>query len=157
MNIRPATSLDASILSRLSLDVQRLHAEHHPGIFKMPENEDFAVSFFEETLADPVVYAFLAEENGNALGCILCKLIERLESPFTFAARILLIDQISVRPDARGQGVGAALMHQAEVLAKELRVQRIHLDSWDFNLDAHAFFERMGYEKFNFRFWQWLK
>ena len=157
MNIRPATHLDAAIRSRLSLDVQRLHAEHHPGIFKMPENEDFAVSFFEETLTDPVVYAFLAEENGNAVGCILCKLIERLESPFTFAARTLLIDQISVRPDARGQGVGTALMHQAEVLANELSVQRIHLDSWDFNLDAHAFFERMGYEKFNFRFWQWLK
>ncbi|MGE5643752.1 MAG: N-acetyltransferase family protein [Byssovorax cruenta] len=157
MNIRPATHLDAAILSHLSLDVQRLHAEHHPGIFKMPENEDFAVSFFEETLTDPVVYAFLAEENGNAVGCILCKLIERLESPFTFAARTLLIDQISVRPDARGQGVGTALMHQAEALANELSVQRIHLDSWDFNLDAHAFFERMGYEKFNFRFWQWLK
>ena len=157
MNIRPATSLDVSILSRLSADVQRLHAEHHPGIFKMPENEDFAISFFEEMLTDPTVHMFLAEENGNAVGCIVCKLIERLESPFTFAARTLLIDQISVRPEARRQGVGAALMHQAELLAKELNLERIHLDSWDFNLDAHAFFERLGYQKFNFRFWRWLK
>jgi GNAT superfamily N-acetyltransferase len=138
------------------MDVQRLHAEHHTEIFKMPEREDFAVSFFESMLADPAVTIFIAEGNGVARGYIVCKLIERPETPFTFAARTLLVDQISVRPTARGQGVGAALMQAAETLARELSVQRIHLDSWDFNLGAHAFFERMGYQKFNFRFWRQL-
>ena len=157
MNIRSATPLDVSLLSRLSMDVQRFHAEHHPGIFKMPEQEDYAVSFFEEKLADPAVHVFLVEENGDAVGYILCKLIERPETPFTFAARTLLIDQISVRSEARGQGVGALLMRQAEVLAEDLNVERIHLDSWDFNRNAHAFFERMGYQKFTFRFWRLLK
>jgi GNAT superfamily N-acetyltransferase len=90
------------------------------------------------------------------VGCIICKLIERLESPFTFAARTLLIDQISVHPSTRGKGVGAALMKQADALAKELNVQRIQLDSWGFNLNAHAFFEHLGFQKFNFRFWKYL-
>ena len=107
-------------------------------------------------LADPAVRIFIAEEDGNAVGYMVCKLIERPENPFTFAATTLLVDQISVRPEARGRGVGASLLKQAELLARELKVQRIHLDSWDFNLPAHAFFESQEYQKFNFRFWKLL-
>jgi GNAT superfamily N-acetyltransferase len=138
------------------MDVQRLHAEHHPEIFKMPDTEDFAVSFFETMLSDSTVSIFIAEDGEDALGYIVCKLIERPENPFTFAARTLLIDQISVRPPVREKGVGAALMKRAEILAYDLGAQRIHLDSWVFNLGAHAFFERLGYQKFNFRFWRHL-
>jgi ribosomal protein S18 acetylase RimI-like enzyme len=156
MDIRKATPTDSLALSRLSRDVQSLHAQHHPTVFRMPESDDFAISFFEERLADPAVTIFIAEENGEELGCILCKLIERPETPFTFAVRTLLVDQISVRPEEQGQGIGAALMRQAEVLAAELQVQRILLDSWDFNTKAHKFFESRGFSKFTFRFWKWL-
>jgi hypothetical protein len=45
-------------------------------------------------------------------------------------------------------------MKQAEMLAKALAVQRIQLDSWDFNAAAHSFFERLGFQRFNFRFWR---
>lgn len=156
MNIRLATLTDAWKLSSLTRDVQSLHASHHPDIFKLPDSEDFALSFFEEMLADPTVQIFIAEEDGEGVGCILCKLMNRPETPFTLYQRYLLIDQISVRPASRGQGVGAALIQQAEVLARELGVERIQLDSWDFNLNAHRFFERLGFQKFNFRFWRKL-
>jgi hypothetical protein len=53
MNVRKATASDARALSSLCQDVQDLHAQTHPDIFKMPESADFALSFFEETLADP--------------------------------------------------------------------------------------------------------
>lgn len=156
MNIRPASPTDSAILSSLCVDVQRLHAQHHPDFFKMPETDDFAVAFFEEMLINPNVSIFIAEEGGESLGYILCKLVERPENPFTYAMRYLLIDQISVRPAARGQGAGAALMGEAETLAKKLDVGRIQLDSWDFNLNAHAFFGHLGFQKFNFRFWRYL-
>jgi GNAT superfamily N-acetyltransferase len=156
MKIRQAMSKDNMLLSSLCMDVQRLHAENHPDIFKIPQNDVFASAFFEEMLADPLVTVFLAEEDGQALGYILCKLIERVENPFTFAMRNLLIDQISVRPEAQGKGVGAALMAPAEAQAREWDVPRIQLDSWGFNTGAHAFFEKMGYEKFNHRFWRKL-
>jgi diamine N-acetyltransferase len=156
MNIRQATPIDSLLLSSLSVDVQRLHAEHHPDIFKVPESEDFARSFFDEVLADSTIQIFIAENEEQALGYVLCKLVERPQSPFTFARRYLQIDQISVRPEVRGQGLGAALIKQAERFAKELDVQRIQLDSWDFNIRAHRFFERLGFQKFHFRFWQKL-
>ncbi|MBC7877637.1 MAG: GNAT family N-acetyltransferase [Anaerolineales bacterium] len=153
MNIRIATSQDSLLLSSLCQDVQRLHAKHHPDIFKIPATEDFAVAFFDEMLADKNVAVFIAEENGQAVGYILCKLIERPESPFTLPVRYVLIDQISVRPLEQGGGIGTALMKSAESHAKELGVDKIQLDSWDFNTKAHVFFEDMGFDKFNFRFW----
>ena len=156
MNIRKATTTDSLALSRLSRDVQSLHAQHHPNVFRMPDSDEFAIHFFEEMLADPAVTIFIAEDSGDVLGCILCKLVERPENPFTFALRTLLVDQISVRPAAQGKGIGAALMQQAQVLAEELNVQRILLDSWGFNIKAHKFFESQGFAKFNFRFWKWL-
>src|ERR1043165_9095205 len=113
MNIRLATPSDSAVLSSLSVDVQRLHAEHHPNVFKTPDRDDFARSFFAELLVDPSVSIFVAEDDGNPEGCIICKLVERPENAFTFAARILLIDQISVLPSTRGKGVGAALMKRA--------------------------------------------
>ena len=154
MRIRQATSKDNLLLSSLSMDVQRLHAGNHPEIFKMPQSNDFAVTFFDEMLADPLVRIFIAHEDGSALGYVLCKLIERTENPFTFAMRYLLVDQISVRPEANGKGVGKALLEQAEVLAREWNVSRVQLDSWGFNSSAHVFFEKMGFEKFGFRFWR---
>ncbi len=112
------------------------------------------VTFFDELLADKNVTAFIAEEKGQALGYILCKLIERPENPITFPLRYLLIDQISVRPMEQNGGVGTALMKQVEAYAKELGLNKIQLDSWGFNIKAHAFFENMGFDKFTFRFWR---
>ena len=119
MKTRPATRRDAFALSSLSMDVQRLHAEQHPRIFKMPEREDYAIAFFQEMLADPTAAIFMAEDNGEAVGYIVCKLVERQDNPFTFAARILLVDQVSVHPEARRMGAGQALLNQAEILFKE--------------------------------------
>ena len=154
MNIRRATVQDSLRLSSLCMDVQNLHAKYQSDIFKMPQTDDFAISFFDEVLADSATTIFIAERDGEPHGYVLCKLIERQENPFTFAMRYLLVDQISVRPAEQGKGVGAALLKQAEVLAKELNVSRIQLDSWGFNTEAHRFFEKMGFEKSNHRFWR---
>jgi len=154
MNIRKAISEDAFLLSTLCMDVQQLHAKNHPSIFKTPQSPDFAVSFFEEMFLDETKYIYIAEENGQALGYIFFKVVERDENPFLFARQYLLIDQISVRPDSQRQGVGKALIQQAEDVARELGIPRIELGSWDFNTSAHGFFERMGYEKRYFEFWK---
>jgi len=156
MNIRQAIPADSFLLSSLCTDVQRLHAENHPDIFKMPQSDDFAVSFFDEMLADPTAGLFIAEEDGRAIGYIFCKLFERLEGPFTYANRFIQIEHISVRPDTQRRGAGTALINRVEELAREMGVSKIQLDSWDFNTKAHAFFEGLGFKKFDYRFWRKL-
>jgi ribosomal protein S18 acetylase RimI-like enzyme len=153
MKLRKATSQDAVLLSSLNVDVQRLHAEHHPNMFKMPESDDFAAPFFDLLLADTDTSIFVAEQDGEALGYVVCRVMERPENVFSFPSRYLLVDQISVRPEARKRGVGAALIEQARRFAEERSLPRIHLDSWAFNVDAHAFFEGQGFEKMAYRYW----
>ena len=97
MHIRQATLDDSPILSRLCMDVQRLHAENHPEIFKISHSDDFAVSFFDEMLADPSASVYIAEKDREALGYIFCKLFERPESLFNYPNRFLQIEHISVR------------------------------------------------------------
>lgn len=154
MKIRRADPTDRLLLSSLCVDVQNLHAQYHPELFKTHSDADFAVAFFDEALSDPTSTIFIAEEHGQALGYVFCKLIERTENDFTFALRYLHVDQISVRPAAQGRGVGKALLAQVDELARVLNVQRVQLDSWGFNTSAHAFFEQQGFEKFNHRFWK---
>ena len=154
MKIRKATPTDSHLLSTLCMDVQELHAKNHPDLFKKPQSPDFAVSFFEKMLQEDTKYIYIAEENEQALGYIFFRVMERDENPFLFSRLYLLIDQISVRPKAQGQGVGKALMQQVEIMARELEVPLIELGSWDFNSSAHGFFEQVGYKKRYFEFWK---
>jgi ribosomal protein S18 acetylase RimI-like enzyme len=156
MRIRTARKEDALALSSLCADVQRLHAQRYPQIFKQPEREDFAAAYFAEMLADPAVRIFIAEEGDASAGYVFCRLIERPENAFNFAFRLLMIEHVSVRPALQGRGIGAALMAEAEALARDLDMPRIQLDSWDFNTGAHGFFESQGFQKFNYRFWKQL-
>ena len=136
------------------MDVQKLHADAHPDVFKGPQSEDFAQAFFEKMLDNDTSFIFIAEEIEDALGYVFCNLVEKPENPFLFARRHLMIEQISVRPQAQGRGVGAKLMDQVEVVAREFNVPMVQLGSWDFNTNAHGFFERLGYEKWHFQFWK---
>lgn len=142
------------LLSTLCLDVQKLHVQHHPDYFKMPSSPDFAVAFFDTLLAEDTTFIFIVEDNGEALGYVFCKSADRPENPFLFAYRYLVVDQISVRPNVQGKGVGRKLMQQVELTARELGIDEIHLSSWAFNTHAHGFFERMGYQKHLFKFWK---
>ncbi|HEY5730755.1 MAG TPA: GNAT family N-acetyltransferase [Anaerolineales bacterium] len=156
MNIRQAAVTDSLTLSTLCMDVQKLHANAHPTIFKIPHSADFAKAFFDKMLVNDTSFIFIAEENEEALGYVFCNLVEKPENPFLFTRRHLMIEQISVRPQAQGRGVGASLMRQVEATARELGVLRVQLGSWDFNSNAHGFFERLGYEKWHFQFWRML-
>ena len=154
MNIRKAVSKDSLLLSTLCMDVQLLHAQNHPDDFKIPQSPEFAVPFFDKLLADETMFIFIAEEDGDALGYVFFKVVDKPENPFLFARRYLLIDQISVHPEAQGIGVGKMLMDQVEEITHDLGIKNIHLGSWDFNTNAHGFFEKAGYHKRYFEFWK---
>ena len=154
MDIRKANSTDSLLLSILCMDVQQLHAEHHPEYFKTPQSPDFADDFFKKMLGQETSIIFIAEDEEGVLGYVFCNLVDRPENPFTFPRRYVMVEQISVRPQTQKHGVGRALMKQVEVTARELGFSKIQLGSWDFNINAHGFFERMGYQQSHHEFWK---
>lgn len=152
--IRKATLEDAALLSALNVDVQRLHADALPHIFKQPGSDDFALQFMRQLLADESNNIFfIAEQDGEAVGYVFVRLIEKPDNPFMFAWKRLLIDQISVRPAYQGHGIGKLLIHAVRTLAQEQGIDVIALESWQFNQAAQAFFHSQGFVNFNVRMW----
>ncbi|MCR9120932.1 MAG: GNAT family N-acetyltransferase [Phyllobacteriaceae bacterium] len=79
------------------------------------------------------------------LGCVwrglLLTLLERELEPGIF-----LLDGIAVAPDARGLGIGTALLDAVEKEAVSHGCPTIRLDVIDTNPRARALYERRGYE-----------
>jgi GNAT superfamily N-acetyltransferase len=155
MEIRQAKLEDIETLSRLNVQVQQLHAEAYPKLFKMPEQDDFAVPFFESLFEDVNVRIYIVEDPVPT-GYVVLRIVRREENPFTYPWKFAYIDQISVQPEYQGKGVGKLLMARAAQLAEEENLNFIALDSWGFNTEAHGFFESVGYDFYNYRMWKWI-
>jgi len=147
VKIRLATLVDAGILALLNQDVQRLHANALPKMFKQPDNTVEVVKDFEERmLANPDGRTYIAEVEGEAAGYICALIIQRPASPYTYASKFIHIDQISVKPVFRHLGCGRALIQAVFDLANAEGIERVTLDTSAFNTEAHQFFARMGFE-----------
>lgn len=56
------------------------------------------------------------------------------------------VEAVHVHPDYRGRGVGACMMQWVIAQAKEKHCRRVQLTSNKLRLDAHRFYERLGFE-----------
>jgi GNAT superfamily N-acetyltransferase len=151
MNIRRATEADAALICELARAVQEIHVVARPDIFKPLEINAEMLALTRARLSGENDYFYIAEIDGHAVGYAYAQIIERPPNPFTYPITSVLVDQISVNPEYRGQGIGAALMEQVYALAREKDVRRISLAVWSFNQDAVRFYEREGFSVYNVR------
>lgn len=145
MTIRRATVADAELLARLVQPVQELHVQAQPHLFKPYSLTPELIADFENRLANDAVLGLIAEVEGAPVGYALAQKMERLETPYTYALRFVLLDQISINPEQRGQGYGAALLRAVYDWAQALDVKTILLNVGGFNTRAIAFYERQGF------------
>lgn len=139
---------DSTVLAALNEEVQSLHHELYPEIFK-PYNQTQVAEFFQEVLLQDNVTAFVAKENGLTLGYVLLFAQSVAENPFQYERRFLLLDQIVVSTSNRNQGVGALLLDKTFAFAKSLNLEVVELNHWTLNESARNFFNRHGFSYFN--------
>lgn len=60
---------------------------------------------------------------------------------------LAIAEAVHVHPEARGSGIGSAMMEFAVEEAKRRGAGSLQLVSYKLRLDAHRFYERMGFEK----------
>ncbi len=152
VNIRRATLADACLLAELSKDVQQIHAEAYPNVFKQPDNLAEIVADFEtRILADVDGYVFIVEAEQQAVGYIYARLVTRPENAYLYAQKFILVDQVAVRPACQNKGYGQRLMQAVREVAAEHDVHRIQLDTYAFNANAQQFYGNLGFERVSIR------
>lgn len=152
MKIRSATLGDAGLLAELNVDVQRLHAQKLPHLFKQPHDLGIIAATFRDVfLANPDMRVYVVEVEDVAAGYIVAQITCRPENAFTYEQKTVYIDQISVRPAYQRQGCGQALIQAVFDLARSEGIERVTLATWDFNTDAQAFFKKQGFNVYHYR------
>jgi GNAT superfamily N-acetyltransferase len=145
MKIRRAGPGDVHVLATLNAYVQDLHVHGNPDVFKPADLRDVA-RWFSERLAGPDASAWIVDTADGPVAYAIVIRHERAATPFTAVRRFHEIDQIAVRPTARGGGLARALVAHVQEIARQEGASEIILRSWAFNTQAHAAFQRLGFE-----------
>lgn len=144
LQIRQAVQSDIPALQSLLLQVEKIHCDGRPDIFK-----DGGVKFTNEQLAqllcDPTRPIFCAVNDGQVVGYVFCIITEIKGDPMLRDAKTLHLEDVCVDESCRDGGVGSLLVEYVKTYAREHNITRIDLDVWEFNDSARKFYEKQGF------------
>ena len=86
------------------------------------------------------VYVYEDEKLQKVVGFVHAEVYESL---YSYAGLNIL--GLAVLPEFQGKGIGRELMHYLEVNAKNDSVSFVRLNSADYRVEAHKFYESIGY------------
>jgi GNAT superfamily N-acetyltransferase len=128
--VRGATLADVTVLAPLlgELGYPASAAELEPRVRRMLARDDQRI--------------LIAESGNEALGLLALHVFPTL----TYDRDLALIMALVVMESARGLGIGRQLIDRAEAIAKSLGAARLMVTTHVRRSDAHAFYERLGFE-----------
>lgn len=86
------------------------------------------------------IYVYEDKELQKVVGFVHAEVYESL---YSYAGLNVL--GLAVLPEFQGKGIGRELMHYLEVNAKNDSVSFVRLNSADYRVEAHKFYESIGY------------
>ena len=130
--MRRAAPSDASAVASLLHDFNVEFATPTPGVEVLAERLD-------RLLDGEDVIALLAPEPAAAVALMTFR------PNVWYAGPVALLDELYVRPDLRGRGIGSGLLTRACALARDrgAELMEINVDGGD--VDARRFYERHGF------------
>lgn len=145
INTRNITMDDDPVLAEMTLEIQQAHHQAAPDFFAEATAN---LSEFEAHLASTIAHGatgYLAETDGQAVGCVLYEIRETTKNLFVKPHVRLHIDQIGVRPGFQRRGIGRQLMAQVMNAARKHNADFVTLNIFYFNDGAIRFYEKLGF------------
>ena len=130
VTVRDATSSDAPALAPLL------------GELGYPVDDAALAPRLERLLARDDQKIVIAEGEGRVLGMLALHVFPVL----AYDRDLAMIMALVITEPARGLGVGRALIDRAEAVGKSLGASRLMVTTHNRRADAHAFYERLGFE-----------
>ncbi|MBR3503240.1 MAG: GNAT family N-acetyltransferase [Clostridia bacterium] len=142
--IRRANEGDIPELLRLLVQVDMVHHEGRPDLFKGPATK-YTAEELRILLKDEKRPVFACPgEDGKILGYAFCA-VKRYENDHVMTdVKTLYIDDLCVDEAARGQGVGRALYEYALDFARRIGCYNLTLNVWACNPRAMRFYKKCG-------------
>lgn len=97
---------------------------------------------FDEIAADPNNRLIVVESHGEVIGTLQITIIPGLSR---FGMRRAMLENVHIRPDQRGNGLGSQMVRWAIEQAKQAGCGMVQLTSQKVRRDAHRFYERLGF------------
>jgi len=152
-----------SVALRYADEVHQLHAleplwnalqEHHsvltPNLGGGAAKRELADSWqrrrakYERWLQDPEAFFIVAEDHGHPIGYAFVT-VGPGYAGWNTGDRLAELETLSVLPEHRGGGVGAALLESARERLAEMGVEDLVITALKTNVDSHRFYERHGF------------
>ena len=99
---------------------------------------------FDEIVADKNHRLIVAEREGVVVGTLQISFIPGLPN---FGMKRGLLENVHIRADQRGSGLGTAMVLWAIELCRDAGCGIVQLTSNKIRLDAHRFYEKLGFTK----------
>ena len=144
LNVRKAESRDIPRILELLVQVDMVHHNGRPDIFKGPATK-YNAQELEQIIADDNTPVFVCvDENDRAVAHAFCIHKQIKEDPVLTDIRTLYIDDICVDEAVRGNHVGKTLYEYVADFARKAGYYNITLNVWSCNTGAMRFYEAMG-------------
>ena len=143
MELRAAGEQDLEGLRKLLLQVNQIHADGRPDLFRAG-----GIKYTDQELLDilpddgrPV---FVCAENDQVLGYAFCILEDTPGTTSLQPVRTLYLDDLCVMEHARGRHIGRKLFEYVRDFARRKGCYNVTLHVWECNPGARAFYESLG-------------
>ncbi|MGN0907011.1 MAG: GNAT family N-acetyltransferase [Bullifex sp.] len=141
MTIRFAEEKDLGKVNELRRQVNDLHTEGRPDIFRPGFPDELRACIKGKTV-------IVAESGDAVVGFAVITPAHRKETPFQYARDFLEIDELGVDSARKRKGVATEILKFIESYAKENGISGIELNMWEFNQEALAFYEASGFRTY---------
>ena len=142
-NIRKATINDLQKINTLLYEVQKVHSDVRPDLFKVGTKKytDEQLKRIFENDKTPV---FVFEENNNILGYAFCIFKQELNNDTLTSVKTLYIDDLCVDERSRGKHIGTTLYNFVIDYARKTKCYNVTLNVWADNINAVDFYRAIG-------------
>jgi len=143
MQIRRAMSKDIPGILKLLVQVDMVHHNGRPDLFKGPATK-YNAEELEQLMADDTAPVFVCTEGDAVLGHAFCIQKQEKNNAVLTDIKTLYIDDICVDETMRGRHIGRMLYEHVLSYARENGFYNITLNVWTCNPGAMKFYETLG-------------
>ena len=141
--IRRAKETDIDRLNDLLYQVQELHAQKRPDIFKLGAKK-YTTEELSAIIADDLTPIYVYEEDGVVMGYAFCVYQLTKENEQLYKRKVLYIDDLCVDEQYRRKHIGKKLYEFVLDVARENGCDSVTLNVWSVNPSAEQFYQKMG-------------